>query len=314
MIRLIHRFPGSTLILACCLAAALPAAGCGSKQGPLTIAERIQRAKQLPTPEGRAGELARVAGLRAKAKDKKGAEQTLGDALAEVPEAGQPLICVPILLEIAETYADIGQKASARRAVESAATMIARVEDPKSRSALLAQLGVIQGSKDAGLGDARAGKKSLDEAAKLALNDVSERFRGEALAAVAMGYADAGLAADAQEMIGALEELAGGLDELRPKAEAFAAAAAVRAAGGDKAAAGDLLAKAAAAAQGIKDFPTNRVYALVAVAKALVANGDVPGAVKLLADAEQTASKVPDPEQQKAAIKLVRVLQAKLDK
>jgi len=302
------------VLLACsltlCLAGLLPLVGCGSAKGPATIAERLQRARQNPTAEGRAGELARVAAARAKAKDKKGAEQTLGDALAEVPERGQPLICVPILLEIAEVYADIGQKGSGRKVVDSAAKMAVTVDDAKNRSSLLAQIGVMQGS----MGDARAAKKSLDEAARLASNDVSERFRGEALAAVAMGYADAGLAADAKEMIGALEELAGGLDELRPKAEAFAAAAAVRAAGGDKQAAAGLLEQAAAAAKGIDDFPTNRVYALVAVAKALVANGDVKGALALLSDAERTASKVPDPEQQKAAIKTVRVLQAKLDK
>lgn len=307
--------PTSLVVLVCGLLVVGSSAGCGSsKKAPVTIAERLQQAKQNPTPEGRAGDLARVAALRAQAKDKKGAEQTLTEAVAEVPEGGQPLVCVPILLEIAEIYIDIGQKTPARKAVDKAATMASAVEDAKGRATLLAQIGVVQGAREGGLGDAKAAKKSLDEAAKLATNDVSERFRGEALAAVAMGYADAGLAADAKEMIGTLEELAGGLTDLRPKAEAFAAAAAVRAAGGDKESAGKLLEQAAAAAKGITDFPSNRVYALVAVAKALVANGDTKGALTLLADAERTASKVPDPEQQKAAIKTVRVLQAKLNK
>jgi len=127
-----------------------------------------------------------------------------------------------------------------------------------------------------------------------------------------MGYVDAGLADAAKEVIGKLEELAGGLEELRPKAEAFAAAAAVRAATKDKDAAKKLLEQAAEAAKGITDFPSNRVYALVAVAKALVANGDTKGALVLLADAEKNASKVPDPEQQKDAMKTVRVLMGKL--
>jgi len=311
---MLRRLPFSVMLLASCLALTVAASGCGSKKGPVTIAERLQQAKRLPTAEGRAGELARVAALRAKAKDKKGAEQTLGEAIAELPEAGQPLVCVPILLEIAEIYADIGQKTAGRKAVEAALKLAATMEDAKGRSSLLAQIGVVQGSRDGGLGGAKAAKKSLDEAAQLAENDVAERFRGEALAAVAMGYADAGLAADAQEITGTLVELAEGLENLRTKAEAFAAAAAVRAAGGDKAAAAGLLEKAAVAAKGINDFPTNRVYALVAVAKALVANGDVKGALVLLADAEKSASKVADPEQQKAAIKTVRVLQAKLEK
>ena len=50
----------------------------------------------------------------------------------------------------------------------------------------------------------------------------------------------------------------------------------------------------------------------MAVAKALVANGDTKGALVLLADAEKNASKVPDPEQQKDAMKTVRVLMGKL--
>lgn len=309
MLRLI---PSTLILLAMGLVVVAPSAGCGSKKKALTVAQRIEKAKKLPSPEARAAEFAKIAAMRADAKDKKGAEETLGLALAEVPEGGQPLVCVPLLIEIADTYIGIGEKSSARKAIELAAKMAGTLEDPKGKATVLAQIGVIQGSKESGLGDSRGAKKSLDEAAKLATEDVSERFRGEALAVVAMGYADAGLANDAKEMIVTLEGLADGLADLRPKAEAYAAAAAVRAAGGDKEAAGKLLEKASAAAKEINDFPANRVYALVAVAKALVANGDKAGAKKLLADAEKSASKVPDPEQQKAALKLVRVLQAKL--
>jgi len=172
---------------------------------------------------------------------------------------------------------------------------------------MLAQIGVAM----AAAGDKNGAKETLGESAKLAMNDVPERFRGKALAAVAMGYVDAGLADAAQDVIGTLEDLAGGLEELRPKAEAFAAAAAVRAATGAKDKAKDLLDQAAKAAKAIDDFPVNRVYALVAVAKALVANGDTKGAISLLADAEKSASKVPDPQMQKDALKAVRVLQAK---
>jgi tetratricopeptide (TPR) repeat protein len=309
MLRLI---PTTLVLLALGFMVITPSAGCGSKKKALTVAQRVEKAKKLPSPEARAAELTKIAASRADAKDKKGAGETLGLALAEVPEEGQPLVCVPLLIEISETYIGIGQKSSARKAIELAAKMAATLEDPKGKATVLSQIGVIQGSSESGLGDTRGAKKSLDEAAKLATEGVSERFRGEALAVVAMGYADAGLANDAKEMIVTLEGLADGLADLRPKAEAYAAAAAVRAAGGDKEGAGKLLEKASAAAKEINDFPANRAYALVAVAKALVANGDKAGAKKLLADAEKSASKVPDPEQQKAAMKIVRVLQAKL--
>jgi tetratricopeptide (TPR) repeat protein len=208
---------------------------------------------------------------------------------------------VPVLGEIAQTYGDLGQRSSAKKAIEVAATMVAGIEDPQSKSGMLAQIGVAK----AAAGDKNGAKEALGEASKLAMNDVPERFRGKALAAVAMGYVDAGLADAANDVIGTLEELAGGLEELRPKA-------AVRAATKEQDAAKKLLDQAATAAKGITDFPSNRVYALVAVAKALVATGDTKGALALLADAEKTASKVPDPEQQKDAMKTVRVLMGKL--
>lgn len=297
----------SLVLLACCLVVA-PVAGCGSKKGPPTIADLLARAKKNPKPEGRARDLTRVAGMQIDSKDKAGAAATLKLAVGEIPADGQPLACVPVLVEIAQTYAEIGQPNTAKQAVGQAEKMAATLTDPQGKADMLAQIGVAK----AAAGDKTGAKKTLGEAATLAINDVPERFRGKALAAVAMGYVDAGLADAAQEVIGTLEELAGGLEELRPKAEAYAAAAAVRAATDDKEAAKTLLAQAAESAKAINDFPVNRVYALVAVAKALVANGDTKGAVALLADAEKSASKVPDPQMQKDALKAVRVLMAKV--
>jgi len=302
------------VLLALGIVIVAPTAGCGSKKRTLTVAQQIDKARKLPAAEARAAGLAKIASTRADSKDKKGAEETLGEALAEVPEDGQPLICVPLLLQIADTYIGIGQKTTARKAVEMAAKMASTVEDPKGRAAMLSQVGVVLGSRETGLGDSRGAKKLLDEAAKLATEDVSERFRADALVPVATGYADAGLASDAATMVVTLEELADGLTDLRPKAEAFAAAAAVRAALGEKEAAAALLEKAGAAAKKISDFPANRVYALVAVAKALVANGDRKAALSLLTDAEKSAAKIPDAELQKAAMQTVRVFMAKLQK
>lgn len=306
------RLPSPALVLLACCLTLTPLAGCGAKKEPKTIASLLAKAKKNPKAEGRARDLAKVAGMQVDVKDKKGAVSTLELAIAEIPADGQPLVCVPVLVEIAETYAQLGQRSSAKKVVESAVKLAAGLEDPLGRSQLLAQIGVVQGSRDGGLGDSKAAEATLGEAAKLAGEDVAERFRGKALAAVAMGYADAGLADKAEGMIGTLEELAATLEEKRPKAEAFAAAAAVRAAAGDKQAAAKLLDQAASAAKGIDDLPANRVFALVAVAKALAANGDKKAATALLADAEKSAAKVPDPQMQKDALKAVRVLQAKL--
>ena len=308
-----HRSIKSTLMILCCSLLLAGTAGCGSpNKGPVTIADMLARARKAKTPEGKARELAKVAVQQA-TTDKRGAADTLAEAVSAVPADGQPLACVPVLVDIATTYCDIGQRAAAKKAVVTATTMASQVEDPLGRTQLLAQIGIVQGSREGGLGDPAAARETLAEAAKLATDEVAERFRGKALAAVATGYAAAGLATEAKDMIGTLEALAQGLDDLRPKAEAFAAAAAVRAAAGEQEAAATLLAEAAKAAKAIDDFPANRAYALVAVAKAFKANGDTKGAVALLADAEKSASKVGDPQQQKDALRAVRLLQSKLE-
>jgi len=301
----------SSLVLLACVLLLAPVVGCGSKKGPATIAEQLERARKQGTPEGRARDLVRIAGLLVTAGDRTTAAKTLAEARKEVPAEGQALVCVPILVGIAEGYADLNQKAQAREAVAAAATMAAAIEDPLGKAQMLAQVGAVQGAKDGGLGDPGAAETTL-QAAEAASKDVGERFRAKALAAVATGYADAGLGKEAAGIAATLEELAAGINELRPKAEAFAAAAAVRAAGGDKEGAAALLAEAAKAAKAISDLPANRAYALVAVAKAFVANGDKKQALALLDEADKAAGKVGDPQQQKDAMQVVRGLQGKL--
>ena len=295
------------ILLACCLLV-VPATGCGSKPGPPTIGDLLARARKNPKPEGRARDLTIVAGIQADSPNKAGAARTLADAERAIPDDGQPLVCVPVLVQIAETYGEIGQRNSGRKAMEKAVVMLESVEDPQGRSKLLADVAVAQ----AALGDRTAARASLETATTLAVGEVPERFRGKALAAVAMGYVDAELAAEAETVIETLEGLAAGLEDLRPKAEAYAAAAAVRAATGGREAATGLLAKAAEAAKAIDDLPANRAYALLAVAKAVNASGDRAGALELLDDADKSASAIGDPAQQKDALKKVRQLQAKL--
>ena len=99
----------SLVVLVACVAV-LPVTGCGSKKAPATIADLLAKAKANPKPEGRAKDLVKVAGMQITSKDKAGAGRTLEMALAEIPADGQPLVCVPVLVEIAQTYADMGQR------------------------------------------------------------------------------------------------------------------------------------------------------------------------------------------------------------
>jgi hypothetical protein len=146
-----------------------------------------------------------------------------------------------------------------------------------------------------------------------ATGTVEERFKAQALAAIALGYARADLAKEAGQMVQELEASAKAVAEFRPKAEALAAAARVRFQTGAKDEAAQLLAEAADAAKKIEDrgiAAENRAYALLSVAAAYLAAGDAKAAGGLLTLAEKSSSQVPDPEGQKNALDKVRALQA----
>ena len=146
---------------------------------------------------------------------------------------------------------------------------------------------------------------------------VEERFKAQALAAIALGYARADLAKEAGRVVEELEASAKAVEELRPKAEALAAAARVRAQTGAQEEAGKLLAEASDTAKKIEDkgmAAENRTYALLSIASAYLATGDAKAAAGLLKLAEKSAGQVPDPEGQKNAMEKVRALQSEAER
>lgn len=231
-------------------------------------------------------------------------------------EPAKPLNAVvwgPQLVEIAAVFAELGEKRTARDILGQALRMATEIEDPISRATLLAKAGGVYGVKQGGVGEAKLARNTLADAAEIAKTKVEERFRAGALAAVATGYVDAGLADAAKEILEMLEKSARDVENLRAKAEALAAAANVRAQGGETDAAKELLKEAAEAAKAI-DGAENRTYALMAVAGANIAAGEKKAAVSLLVEAEKSAGKVGDPEAQKNAQEKVRALRAEADR
>ena len=293
-----------------------PQSGCSGakKKGSLTIAERLTKARGDTTPGGQARELAKIARLQFKSGDKTGAGKTLAEARKTIGADADPTVFGPRLVDIATTYVILGDKKPAREVADRALALADTMTDAVAQTDLLAKIGVVYGSRETGLGDAIKAKESLAKAAAIASGDqVTERFRPQALAAVALGYANANLAADATPVIEKLETLAASLTDLRPKAEALAAAANVYAKSGaqDKAAA--LLVEAAKAARQI-DSSANKAYALIAVGNAANVAGDKKAAAALATEAEKTTGKIADPEQQKDALQDVRALQAAIKK
>lgn len=272
--------------------------GCGGKKkSTLTIAQRLERARAQKTPELQSRELVRVARSQFKAGDRKGAAKTLSEARGLIPKDSDTMLVAPRILEVAALFAEMDEKATARGVLDEVVTLAGGVEDPLGKTLMLAEAGGIYGSQTAGAGDSAKALATL-KAAATAADTVDDRFKAKALAAVALGYSDAGLLDDAKAMVEALETSARAVEDPRARAEAFAAAANVRAKGGDSDAAKALLKEAAEVADTI-DRSENKAYALLAVAKANAAAGEDAAAAKLLKQAEAAAQRVADQEAQR---------------
>lgn len=313
------------------LATVMSLAGCGGKKPGLTIAERLRRAEAQATPEGQAREFTKVARLQLRSGDRAGAEKTVGRARQcylelRLPARGPPVepaagdgaaapavnasVWGPLLVDIADIYAESGGRGPARDVLKDATAVADGISDDVSRAAVLARIGGAHGS--AAGGDAALARAHLGKAATLAA-EVEPRFRAEALAAVALGYAKAGLAGEAGDVVASLERTAREVESPRARAEGLAAAASVRSRTGDAAAATGLLGEAATAARGI-EAAENRAYALLAVATAAAASGQRQEALGLLGEAAQAATRVPDPDAQRNAVERVRQAQADLER
>ena len=230
---------------------------------------------------------------------------------AEPEKVIDPLLAGPTLVEIAAVYALVGERSTAKDTLSQVNKLLEKIDDAVVKTRMLAEAGGIYGAKTGGLGDAANARRTLAKAVTLS-EQIDERFRPEALAAITTGYVTAGLAKDAADTVAKLETLARSADP-RPKAEGLAVAATVRGQTGDTDGAKDLLAEAGEAAKSI-DGAENRAYALLSVARATSGVGDRKGALGLVKAAEKSAQKVGDPEAQKTALEKVRAVEIEIEK
>ena len=291
-------------------------AGCGTKSakkgGGMTVQQRLEKAEKEPTPEKQAVGYLRAARFQLASGDTSGARDSARIAFDRLKEDGDANTFAPRLVDVGGFLAELGDKKPAKEAILRAAELSAGVADAVRRTKILADAGAVAGEKGKGIGDAALAKDLLTQAITMA-DSVEERFRAEALAAVALGCTRAGQADAAAELVGRLEESAKALEEPRAKAEGLAAAASVRSETGKKDEAAALLTEAAAAAKSI-ERPEGRAYALLAVANATASCGEKKQALALLQEADKAANKVSDPAQQKTAMDKVRTAIAELEK
>jgi len=286
-------------------AAVLPhAGGCGKKKTGLTIKQRLERAEKESSPDRQAAALLKVAKIQFAQNQLDGAKETALKALAKLKGEGDANVFGPRLVECAAALAEMGERGPAREALSLAIGQADKIDDGVRRTQLLADAGAVYGDKSKGTADSKAARETLKKATEVA-DEVEERFRADALAAVALGYTRSGLAEAASDVVAKLLEAAKTLKEPRAKAEALAAAANVQARIGKNDEATKLLADAEAAAKSV-DRAESRAYALLAVAMSTIANGDAKKAMAVLKEAEKSADKVPEPASQKKIVDKVR--------
>lgn len=299
------------------MALLLPSAGCGAKKKAKkgkTVAEQLEKAEAESTPDRQAAAFLKIARAQLAAGDKSGAKTSVTKAFDRVKADGDANLFGPRLVEAGESFVALGDKKQAREALKlaTAESLVEKIEDPVRKTKMLADAGALYGDKAEGIGDSKMANDMLARASAVA-SDVDERFRAEALAAVALGYTRSGLADKATDMVGKLEEAAKTLEEPRAKAEALAAAANVKAQTGKKDEATELLKEAAAAAKSV-ERPESKAYALLAVATATDANGDTKQAIALLKEADKAANKVGEPDAMKMIVDKVRAKTMALEK
>lgn len=306
--------PQSTLLKAFVLvlvglAVILPASGCGTKKkATLTIKQRLEKAEKETTPDRQVVALLKVARSQFTANDEAGAKGTAVKAFERLKGGGDANAFAPRLVEVASFCAEIGEHKTAKEALGVACSLIDSITDPVRQAKLFADAGATYKASV----DSTAAKATLKKAAEAA-SKAEERFRAEALAAVALGYTRSGLADAASDVADQLEAAAKTLTEPRAKAEALAAAAGVQAQTGKKKEAAKLLGDAEAAAKSI-ERPESRAYALLAVAIATNGTGDTKRALSLLKEADKAADKVAEPDSQKKIVDKVRSTIADLEK
>jgi tetratricopeptide (TPR) repeat protein len=312
------------VLMFCALAVALllPSTGCGTKKKGkkgLTVAQLKEKAEKESSPDRKAAAYLKIVGQQFGSGDKTGAKASAEEAFkAVVDKEGKPVgeanQLAPRIVEIADAFSLVGDKKQARKALEAATAddFVNTIEDSVRKTRVLAEAGGIYGDKVKGVGDTAKAKEVLAKAKEVA-EAADERFRAEALGAVALGYTRSGLADDASDMVDKLVEAAKALEEPKAKAEGLAAAANVKARTGKKDEAKELLDEAAAAAKSV-GRADGKAFALIAIAIATEANGDVKKALSLLKEADKAANKAGEPDTQKMLVEKVNKLTMEFSK
>ena len=285
-------------------------AGCrGSSE--LSLEQKIAKAQKAKEPDVRAKKLIQIAEDRFRARDLRGAESTMTLALRACGAVEDQADRAEVFAKLAEAQVELGTS-DGRRAVESALEAVRRIEDPATKSRLLAKVGRTRGL----VGDVDGAARTLSEAAGEARQLEDLAVKTLVLGRVATGYQKIGRQTEADRVIEEALGSASSIEDHQKRCEAITLLAADQHATEEAETALTSFNLAVEAAEKIEN-PYSHAYALTDVAEALAKAGHYDKTKELLNKAERIAegiSMTDEKERVTKRIKEVAGLKRKLAK
>ena len=290
--------------------AVLPGCGSSKSSDGRSFTQQVADAKQEADADRRAKKLMRIARSQAKAGATVGAEKTLtlaADACEQVEDAATRAGVTSIL---AEEWVRLGNRSDGRNAVRAALAAAGEIEDVQLKAKKLARAARAQVVTE----DTDGATATLKRAEELAGQLQEAKSKVPVLTSVAVGYAamDKGRA-EADRVIAAALALAATIEDARDRCDAIAQVADRQSAMKQSSAAEKSFDLALQAAREIES-PYGRTYVFCDLAESLSEAGLHAKAHKLLKEADDLASKIPEPDLQRESIQRVRTLKGKLPK
>jgi hypothetical protein len=291
----------------------LPTTGCGGrKRGPMTMADRLQRARSAPTKAAQARELTQVARLQLQSADRSGAARTVGEARAIYLGLTKPQAPKPVAVDLDEPVEPTVEAAAETPAEPVADNAVAVPADPAATEQ--AAEPAEQRDGDAPPADATpdsaaepapdATEAAPDTAAEPAADPVEEPeppepidpvIWGPLLVEMASVYADIGEQGAARDILADARKLTSAIPDVISQATLLAQIGGVFGSrtGSDAANARTSLSQAATLVDEVE--PRFRAGALAAVALGYVKAGLAKEAGEMVAALEQSARDVESP-------------------
>jgi tetratricopeptide (TPR) repeat protein len=292
----------------------LPAVGCGGSKktssGGSSFTSQYEAALELTYPAERARELCRVAIHQYQGKDAGGARKSLSEAAKACEKVDEPLARSDVYAHLASTYALVGNRLDAKRALRTAREASEKIESPESRARAVCYIAEVQGVR---LDSQEDALDSLDQCEELAEDLEDLAGKTAVLASISKTYSLLKLKDDSQRVEKLALQSAQALEDPRERTDAITTVAAAQISA-RKIKSGRATLELAIISSEAIDNKYGRVFAMAEIAKGLSKSGQPTVTHALLKQAEQLAEQIPEPDLKQQALDLVYKLARELPK